>query len=92
VSEVRGIQLLATIKKRFKFFQGKELTRNSIIAEEELTHKVLAGLKNNFAVSGLGRSVDVLLQEGVDALATISAVANLHWMLMRTEMNAGSLR
>jgi hypothetical protein len=89
---VREIQLLATIKNGFKFFQKKELMRNSIIAEEELTHKVLAGLKNNFAVSGLGRSLDVLLQEGVDALATISAVANLHWMKMRTEMNAGSLR
>jgi hypothetical protein len=58
---VRGIQLLATIKNGFKFFQGKELMRISIIAEEELTHKVLAGLKNNFVVSGLGRSLDVLL-------------------------------
>jgi hypothetical protein len=66
--------------------------RNSIIAEEELTHKVFAGLKNNFAVSGLGRTLDVLLQEGVDALATISAVANLHRMLMSTEMNTCSLR
>jgi hypothetical protein len=92
VSEVRGIQLLATIKNGFRFFQGKELMRNNIIAEEELTNKVLAGLKNNFAVSGLGRSVDVLLQDGVDAFATISAIANLHWMLMRTEMNAGSSR
>jgi hypothetical protein len=88
---VRGIQLLATIKNGFKFFQRKELMRNNIIAEEELTHKVLAGLKNNFAVSGLGRSLDVFLQEGVDALATISAVANLHWMKMVSKMNACTL-
>jgi hypothetical protein len=51
--------------------------RINIIAEEELTHKVFAGLKNNFAVSGLWRSFDVLLDKGVDALATISAAANL---------------
>jgi hypothetical protein len=50
--------------------------RISIIAEEELTHKVFAGLKNNFAMSGLGRSPDVLLDKGVNALATISAVAD----------------
>ena len=65
--------------------------RNSIIAEEELTHKVLAGLKNNFAVSGLGRSLYVFLQEGVDALATISAVANFDRMKMVAKMNAGTL-
>jgi len=88
---VRGIQLLVTIKKGFKFFQGKGLMRNSIIAEEELTHKVLAGLKNNFAVSGLGRSLYVFLQEGVDALATISAVANFDRMKMVAKMNAGTL-
>ena len=81
---MRGIQLLATIKNGFKFFQGKELMRNSIIAEEELTHKVLACLKNNFAVSGLGRSLDVLLDKGVDALATISAVADLNRVAMVT--------
>jgi hypothetical protein len=66
--------------------------RNIIIAEEELTHKVLDGLKNNFVVSGLGHSLDVLLKKCIDTLPTVSAVSNLHRMLMRTEMNAGSLR
>jgi hypothetical protein len=89
--EVGGIQLLATIKNGFKFFQEKELMRISIIAEEELIHKVLAGLKNNFVVNGLGRSLDVLLDKGVDALATISAVANLDWVPMVAQMNARTL-
>ena len=71
-----GIQVLATIKNGFKFFQGKELMRISIIAEEEFSHNVFVGLKNNFPVNGLGRSLDVLLDKRVDALATISAVAN----------------
>jgi hypothetical protein len=66
--------------------------RNNIIAEEELTHKILACLKNNFAVSGLGRSLDVLLEKCIDTLPAVSAVSNLHRMLMSTEMNAGSLR
>jgi hypothetical protein len=61
VSEVGGIQLLATIKYRLKFFQQKQLMRITIIAEEELTHNVLARIKNNFSVSGLGRSFHVLL-------------------------------
>ena len=42
-------------------------------------------------MSGLGRSLDMLLQEGVDALATISAVANLDMVAMITEMNAITL-
>jgi hypothetical protein len=92
VSEVRGIQLLATIKIGLKFFQGKGFMRNSIIAEEELTHKVLVCFKNNFAVSGLGRSLDVLLQKCIDTLPAVSTISNLHWMLMNTEMNACSLR
>jgi hypothetical protein len=92
VSEVRGIQLLATIKNGFKFFQGKGLMRNNIIAEEELTHKILACLKNNFTVSGLGRSLDVLLEKCIDTLPAVSVVSNLHWMLMSTEMNACFLR
>ena len=71
------MQLLATIKNGLKFFQGKEFMRISIIAEEELTHKVLAGFKDDFAMSGLGRSLDMLLDEGIDAFAAISAVANL---------------
>jgi hypothetical protein len=91
VSEVGGIQLLAMIKNGFKFLQGKELMRISIIGEEELTHKVLAGLKNNFVVSGLGRSLDVLLDKGVDALAPISVVANLDRVPMVAQMNARTL-
>jgi hypothetical protein len=55
------MQLLATIKNSLKFFQPKELMRITIIAEENLTHKVLAGLKNNFAMSGFGRLLHVLL-------------------------------
>jgi len=89
---MRGIQLLATIKIGFKFFQGKGFMRNSIIAEEELTHKILACLKNNFAVSGLGRSLDVLLEKCIDTLPAVSAVSNLDWVFMSTDMNAGSLR
>jgi hypothetical protein len=88
---VGGIPLLATIKNGLKFFQRKELMRISIIAEEELTHKVLAGLKNNFSLSGLVRSLDVLLDKGVDALATISAVADLDSVAMVAQMNACTL-
>ena len=65
--------------------------RITIIAEEELTHKVLAGFKNDFAMSGLGRSLDVLLDEGVDALAAISAIANLDGVMMVAQMNACTL-
>jgi hypothetical protein len=65
--------------------------RITIIAEEELTHKILAGFEDDFAMSGLGRSLDVFLQEGVDALATISAVANFDGMKMVAKMNACTL-
>ena len=60
----------------------------TIIAEEELTHKVFAGLKNNFAMSGLGRSLDILLNEGVDALAAIPTIADLDGVTMIAKMNA----
>ena len=72
-----GIQLLAPIKNGLKFFQRKKLMRVTIITEDELTHKIFAGFKNNFGMSGLGRSLDVLLDENVHALAAISVVANL---------------
>src|ERR1700738_2592272 len=85
------MQLLATIKHGLKFFQGKVFMRIRIIAEEELTHKVLAGFKDDFAMSGLGRSVDVLLDEGVDALLAISAIANLDGMMMVAQMDTGML-
>jgi hypothetical protein len=45
------MQPLATIRNGLKFFQRKELMRITIIAKEEFTHKVIVGLKNNFAVS-----------------------------------------
>ena len=65
--------------------------RISIIAEEEFTDKVLAGFEDDFAMSGLWRSLDVLLKEGVDALATISAVANFDGMMMVAQMDTGTL-
>ena len=65
--------------------------RITIIAEEELTHKVLAGLKNNFAMSSLGSLLDVLLNKGVDALAAIYVVADLDWVAMVAQMNACTL-
>ena len=65
--------------------------RISIIAEEELTHKVLAGLKNNFAMSGLGSSLDVLLDCCVDTLAAIPTIADLDRVMMIAKMNARPL-
>lgn len=65
--------------------------RITIIAEEELTNKILACFEDDFAMSGLGRSLDVLLQEGVNALTTISAVANFDGMKMVAKMNACTL-
>ena len=40
--------------------------RITIIAEEELTHKVFDGFKDDLAMGGMGRLVDVLFNEGVD--------------------------
>ena len=65
--------------------------RIRIIAEEELTHKVLAGFKDDFSMSGMGRSLDVLLDEGVNALLAISAIANLDGMMMVAEMDTSTL-
>ena len=65
--------------------------RISVIAEEELTHKVFGGLKNNFAVSGLGSALDDFLEKGVDALTAISAIACLNGVEMVAQMNAGTL-
>ena len=42
-------------------------------------------------MSGLGRSLDVLLDEGVAALAAIPAVANVDGVTIIAQMNAGSL-
>jgi hypothetical protein len=65
--------------------------RITIIAEEELTHKILAGFEDDFTMSGLGHSLDVLLQEGVNALTTISTVANFNGMKMVAKMNTCTL-
>jgi hypothetical protein len=65
--------------------------RITIIAEEELTHKVLAGFKFFFAMSGLGRLLHVLLNDGGDALAAISVVADLDGVAMVAQMNARTL-
>ena len=65
--------------------------RITIIAKEEFTHKVLAGFKDDFSMSGLGRLLDVLLKEGVDALVAISAIANLDGMTMVAHMNTNML-
>ena len=62
-----------------------------IIAEEELTHKGRDGFKDDIAMSGLGRSFNVLLNEGVDALAAISAVVNLDGVTIVVQMNVGTL-
>jgi hypothetical protein len=35
--------------------------RITIVSKEELTNKIFAGFKDDFAMSGLGRSLDVLL-------------------------------
>ncbi len=91
VSEVGGIQIFAMFKNGLKFFHRKKLMRSTFTAEEELTNKVLAGFEDDFAMSGLGRTLHVLLEEGVDALATISAVANFDRMRMVAKMNAGTL-
>ena len=92
VSEVGGIQIFAMFKNGLKFIHRQKMTRSTITAEEELTHKVFAGFEDDFAMSGLGRTLHVLLEEGVDALATISAVANFDRMRMVAKMNAGTLR
>ena len=49
----------------------------TINLEEELTHEVLAGFQNDFAVSGLGHSLDVLVDEGIDMFVANPAIADL---------------
>ena len=62
-----------------------------IIVEEELTHEVFVGFKDDFALNGLGHSLDVLLDEGFDVLVAISALTNLDWVTMVAQMNACTL-
>ena len=52
----------------------------------ELTHKVFAGFNDDFARIGLGGSLDVLLDERINAFAAISAVANLDGVMMVAQM------
>ena len=63
----------------------------TILGKEELTNNVLAGFKDGLVVRGLRRTFNVLLKKSIDALPTVSAVSNLHGMLMSSDMNAGSL-
>ena len=63
----------------------------TIFRKEELTNNVLASFKDDLAVRGLRRTLNVLLDECIDALPAVSAISNLHRMLMGTDMNAGSL-
>ena len=62
--------------------------RITIIAEEDLAHKVLVGFQKDFAMSGLRRSLNMLLDEGVDTFATILVVADLDRVTMDAKMNA----
>ena len=59
--------------------------RITFTAEEGLTRNVFVGLKNNFDVSGLGCLLNV------DALAVVSAIANLDGVPMVAQMNARKL-
>jgi hypothetical protein len=88
---VEGIQLLAPIKNGLKFFQREILMRITIITEEEITHKGLAGFKGDYTMTGLGRSLYVFLDEGIDALRVISVVADLDGMVMIAQINARTL-
>ena len=63
----------------------------TIFRKEELTNNVLASFKDDLAVRGLRRTLNVLLEKCIDTLPTVSAVSNLDWMLMSTDVNAGSL-
>jgi hypothetical protein len=61
-----------------------------IARKEEITNNVFVGFKDDLDVRGLGRMVNVLLKKCIDTLSVVSAVSHLHWMLMSTNMNAGS--
>ena len=65
--------------------------RNNIIVEEELNHNVLAGFKKFFAMSSLGHLLILLFDEGVDAFAATSAVANLDMVPKVDQMNTSTL-
>jgi hypothetical protein len=90
-AKIRGIQLSTTLKHRFEFFQGEETLYVIITTKEEITHNVFVGFKDNLVVRGLRRTVNVLFEKCIDTLLAVSAVSNLDWMSMSTDMNAGSL-
>jgi hypothetical protein len=91
-TKVRGIQLSTPLKERFELFQGEETLCVIITRKEEITRNVFASFEDDLAVRGLRRTVNVLLEKCIDTLPTVSAVSNLDWVLMSTDMNAGSLR
>ena len=62
-----------------------------ITIKDEVTDNVFAGFKDDLIVGGLRRTLNVLLEKCIDTLPTVSAVSNLHSMLMSFEINAGSL-
>ena len=64
---------------------------DTIVKKGELTNNVLAGFKDKLDVRGLRRMLNVLVEKCIDMLSTVSAVFNLHWMLMSFDMNACSL-
>ena len=64
----------------------------TIFRKEELTNDVFADFKDNLVVRGLRRMLNMLLEKCIDTLTTVPAVSNLHYMLMSSDMNAGSLR
>jgi hypothetical protein len=59
-----------------------------IATKEELTNNVLVGFKDDLVVCGLRGTLNKLLDKCIDALPDVSAISNLHWMLMNTDMNA----
>jgi hypothetical protein len=63
-----------------------------IATKDEVTNNVLVGFKDDIVVHGLKRTLNVLLNKCINALPVISTISNLHWMLMNTDMNAGSLK
>jgi len=62
-----------------------------IVTKEEVTNEVFANLKYNFVVSSLGHLIDLLFNECVDALAAVSALANLDKVTVCVEMNISTL-
>ena len=62
-----------------------------IATKDELTNHVLVGFKGDIVVCGLRHTLNMLLNKCIYALPIVYEVSNLHWMLMSTDMNAGSM-